>query len=1781
MECYFRIDSSQGVHLTELEKRGAGCNCCYQSFREPADGLTYMRLWVSVAIAFLLTLFGGGPAWAQQSISQQTCSRDQTATVQPGAAAWLGGIIALNAPGTGGYGCGKPDGSMQSYEAIRWVLDLLNKKGEKIWTEFLDDYYVPGIPLGVKMRNYCLNDMSALAAAADIFPETGWGDITCSSLPNNFTLGILGASTSGSSMLVSDAGQPYNIPLVSYEATAKQLTAPGMYTNFMRTISPDGPLIQVIVSILERLNWDRIIIVYDSGTYGSSAYTKLHAQLITKDICLTTGIMIEDKDLSTANAVLQRVLRYINSDSNSFAGVIFFGSPSYAQELLKHGNNNLPDAGRLQWLFVDFPLHAQFEAASIYQRGIISISAGSRFIVEFEDHWVRIDENNPSPENPWFQDWFASTYNCQFGASVGQRDCSTVFSGKDEYEREASRRAQYQQDQYVEAAVMAVFAYARALRTAQMTKCGVVSGMCQALRDMTRKEFYEDFLKMVDFTFSTTERVPSLASSNVEPYKEAKRLSFTAEGDIEDPSYFIWNYKNALTGGVFAFRRIGSYISNQLNLDLSALAMYDQYRNVRLDPVPPSSCPANGCTVCLGVPADMNYYYQPGDIVINGIFSLHEPGASRLSCGKALSPNQYQYLQAMIYAVEQVNSNNNILHNIRLGGLGIDDCSSSILGQAFLAQLHRGDLMIKDMAGNTLDPLTIEAYTAAYTSPVTTPLADAMNHLNRPMVGYRAGGSELDNSMMYPYYVSALPSLQEEIKAIILMLKKFNWMHVQVLVSPVSYSHDAEMIFRDLAAREGICIVAKHNIGQTAEHVDRALRGVNLNPDTHPVVALLDTMGYRRLFEGLTRNGNIVIGNTFSLIATTRMAKDASVVRGFESEANMAVSLSYAYSNLTSFETYLKGLNVSTHHANPWFGEWFQMVHNCSLTGSSGTMSQCDVSHSITDGSHFHLMHQVKSVINSVYAIAHGLDATLIRYCGVNYNTMCASFLTAFNRSEVLLEHIKQANFPIEDTQPAVQFSFHGNSAALPFVVNRYDYDTRPPMKNSFTEIGEVNPWTKSLNLAVIPMSTMETTCPAPCLSCLYTFNYLDYWYVPGDVVIAAIFDVHYKGTGPFDCGELRTRNGALYTEVFNFALQRINSGAANVRLNGVTLGGLSFDGCSNPSRASAIINRVHTGMEIHSTGHMRQFMINDLISWITYDSQTTVDAVSLVKILDMMIVSPGATSMTLNDKMEYSTFFRTIPSDSVAVQGMAHFVREMGWRYVISLNAPDTASRESRDYFRELLAGFGICVTASYEFETDGTMEVISDAINNGKTQIVAVFADPDRYVEDFLQAKADKILKKYIFVANRPWGRIAQRKKDVIADSVTFALDSPTIQEFISYLNMTSPQTSDNPWFEAIYEELLDCNLPGSFTKGRDCHGSSILTYVDWEQDIWTLSTINAVYALGEAVHRTLKEKCGDNYMGLCTNFVNASDAQARIMAHMDTMEFVDISSQLFKFIQREANRGFQLLKYTGSGLAELKGNLDRSGTLTMLNKAQLLLDYNGVVSECSENCIDYCQEQRYALWCETGIAENSDERDRVKQPRRAGFDPRPNHPVNKWADALTLQPRRAGFDPRPNHPVNKWADALTLQSCRAGFDPSPNHPVNKWADALTLQSRRAGFDPSPNHPVNKWADALTLQPRRAGFDPSPNHPVNKWADALTLQSCRAGFDQSPNHPVNKPADALTLQSRRAGFDPSPNHPVNKWAGALTLQPRRAGFDPSPNHVGLEPAKMVPVDQCSHRRY
>jgi len=44
---------------------------------------------------------------------------------------------------------------MQSYEAIRWALDRLNKENEMLNGEFLDDTFIPGIKIGTKIIYMC------------------------------------------------------------------------------------------------------------------------------------------------------------------------------------------------------------------------------------------------------------------------------------------------------------------------------------------------------------------------------------------------------------------------------------------------------------------------------------------------------------------------------------------------------------------------------------------------------------------------------------------------------------------------------------------------------------------------------------------------------------------------------------------------------------------------------------------------------------------------------------------------------------------------------------------------------------------------------------------------------------------------------------------------------------------------------------------------------------------------------------------------------------------------------------------------------------------------------------------------------------------------------------------------------------------------------------------------------------------------------------------------------------------------------------------------------------------------------------------------------------------------------------------------------------------------------------------------------------------------------------------------------------------------------------------
>lgn len=65
----------------------------------------------------------------------------------------------------------------------------------------------------------------------------------------------------------------------------------------------------------------------------------------------------------------------------------------------------------------------------------------------------------------------------------------------------------------------------------------------------------------------------------------------------------------------------------------------------------------------------------PGDITLGGLFPIHARGPHGLPCGELKKEKGIHRMEAMLYALDQINSDSELLPNITLGARILDTCS--------------------------------------------------------------------------------------------------------------------------------------------------------------------------------------------------------------------------------------------------------------------------------------------------------------------------------------------------------------------------------------------------------------------------------------------------------------------------------------------------------------------------------------------------------------------------------------------------------------------------------------------------------------------------------------------------------------------------------------------------------------------------------------------------------------------------------------------------------------------------------------------------------------------------------------------------------------------------------------------------------------------------------------------------------------------------------------------------------------------------------------------------
>ena len=188
-----------------------------------------------------------------------------------------------------------------------------------------------------------------------------------------------------------------------------------------------------------------------------------------------------------------------------------------------------------------------------------------------------------------------------------------------------------------------------------------------------------------------------------------------------------------------------------------------------------------------------------------------------------------------------------------------------------------------------------------------------------------------------------------------------------------------------------------------------------------------------------------------------------------------------------------------------------------------------------------------------------------------------------------------------------------------------------------------------------------------------------------------------------------------------------------------------------------------------------------------------------MLGLLGLGVVSPSASSVLLSDASVYPTFYRTVPSDDRRSRATAALLDYFRWRYVQTVNSPDTGGRTALSAFKAELAKSSTCAVASYELSTDGGADDVIAKLLASSTSVVALFGGPE-VAQLLLRAKtrAGSAADKLVFV-------VGERIPDSVSASnvLAFGVNTPTLQGFNSYLaSVVAGGENANPWFNAVYQ-------------------------------------------------------------------------------------------------------------------------------------------------------------------------------------------------------------------------------------------------------------------------------------------------------------------------------------------------------------------------------------------
>ncbi|XP_024911072.1 extracellular calcium-sensing receptor-like [Cynoglossus semilaevis] len=484
--------------------------------------------------------------------------------------------------------------------------------------------------------------------------------------------------------------------------------------------------------------------------------------------------------------------------------------------------------------------------------------------------------------------------------------------------------------------------------------------------------------------------------------------------------------------------------------------------------------------------------FKDGDIVLGGIFSFHSSWKNRqenythkpqpLEC-TSLNFREFQFAQAMLFAIEEINNSTDILPGVSLGYKMYDTCGSMAQSVRVALALANGNEMTSVSSdGPCSRHAQVQAIMGETSSSPSMAIATVIGPFYVPLISHFATCACLSDKTKYPSFLRTIPSDYYQSRALAQLVKHFGWTWVGAIRTNDDYGNNGMATFTETAQELGICLEYSVPFFRT-DPPDKIQKIIDIikASTSRVIVAFLSHMDMDVLIHELS--GHNLTG--YQWVGSESWIFDSQTAEGDKHHIlDGAIGLSIPRAHVGGMREFILDVKPLSSISADLFKEFWEMLFSCKFNTTTKTQTECsghedvtNVQNSFTDMS---LMPIFNNVYKAVYAAAHALHNIL----GCNGTCNRKMRLDPFT----ILEHIKKIHFVTKEGDE-VYFNENGDPAAKYEIINWQPtksgtvefvtiglHDASLPPDRRLNLLNKSLVWTENSNL--VPTSVCSEKCP-------------------------------------------------------------------------------------------------------------------------------------------------------------------------------------------------------------------------------------------------------------------------------------------------------------------------------------------------------------------------------------------------------------------------------------------------------------------------------------------------------------------------------------------------------------------------------------------------------------------------------------------------------------------------------------------------------------------------------